>query len=203
MSPQSGFTLLELLVAMTIFAIMGVMAYGGLDAIMIQREAALASMERTREVQYAIRRLTTDISQIQPRPVREELGDGLRPAILADGRTTDLLELSRGGWPNPMGFPRSAQQRVAYELIDGTLVRKQWRVLGHTSGVEPVEEELVAGVDEVEVRFLGANREWLEEWPPAANEGSQNSAWQLPRAVEVTLVFPDWGRISRILEIGL
>lgn len=200
MSRESGFTLLELLVAMTIFAIMGVMAYGGLDAIILQREAALGAMERTREVQYAIRRISTDISQIQPRPVREELGDGFRPAVLADGRTTDLLEMTRGGWPNPMGFPRSAQQRVAYELLDGILVRKQWRVLGHTSAVEPVEEELVAGVDEVEVRFLGPNQEWLEEWP-APN--AQDNPWQLPRAIEITLVFPDWGRISRVLEIGL
>jgi general secretion pathway protein J len=197
---QSGFTLLELLVAMTIFAIMGVMAYGGLDAIILQREAALGAMERTREVQYAIRRITTDVSQVQPRPVREELGDGFRPAVLADGRTTDLLELTRGGWPNPMGFPRSAQQRVAYELLDGILVRKQWRVLGHTSAVEAVEEELVAGIDEVEVRFLGPNREWLEEWP-APN--AQDNPWQLPLAIEITLVFPDWGRISRVLEIGL
>jgi general secretion pathway protein J len=99
-----------------------------------------------------------------------------------------------------MGFPRSNQQRIAYELLDGVLLRKHWRVLGHTSSVEPVEEELAAGVDEVELRFLTAQREWVEEWPPP--EGQENP-WLLPKAVEVTLVLPDWGRITRILEVGL
>ncbi len=57
-----------------IFAILTAFAYIGLDNVIKQQEVVSASTERLRDVQFTMRRLLQDFSQLQPRPVREELG---------------------------------------------------------------------------------------------------------------------------------
>lgn len=190
---------MEVLVAVAIFAVMGVMAYGGLQAVILQREIAGDNAERLRNVQFAIRQITRDLQQVQPRPVRDELGDGYRAALLADERARYDVELTRGGWSNPLGQPRAAIQRVAWRLDNGRLLRLHWFVPDHTLAEEPVEREVLDGVREMEFRFLGASREWTDTWPP---ELSGADPGLLPLAVELTLELEDWGEIRRLVELG-
>ncbi|MEO7386803.1 MAG: prepilin-type N-terminal cleavage/methylation domain-containing protein, partial [Gammaproteobacteria bacterium] len=67
---SGGFTLLELLVAMGIFAIIGAMALGGLNAIVDQSTLAQKQTTRLAELQRAIRLMTNDLGGLQPRMVR-------------------------------------------------------------------------------------------------------------------------------------
>lgn len=199
---QVGFTLLEILVATAIFAIFAYMAYGGLNAIIRQQYIAGESALRLREVQYAVRRLTQDLGQLQPRSVREELGEGWKQALQADGRDIEAIELTRGGWGNPLGRPRSTLQRVAYRLEDDVLIRVQWPVLDRLLDQEPTEREVLTGVVEFRIRFLPPDGEWSDVWP--ANEAIDNSAGstrQLPRAVEFLIELEDWGEITRLVEV--
>ena len=128
-SRQRGFTLLEILVAMAIFGIVSYMSYSGLDAVIRQHEIASESAYRLRNLQYAMRRIVQDFSQIQPRPIREETGEGHNFALMADTRTADPMELTRAGWQNPLAHPRSSLQRVAYWVEEDVLIRAQWPVL--------------------------------------------------------------------------
>lgn len=193
-----GFTLLEVLVAVAIFAVVGIMAFGGLQAVLAQQVIARDSAERFREVQFAVQQLSRDLYQLNPRPVREEIGDGVRSALVADARRNYLVEFSRGGWSNPLGQPRAAVQRVAYQLDGDRLLRLHWFVPDHTLAEEPAERELLDGVREFRLRFFSGGG-WSEEWPAGA--GEQDPA-ALPTAIEFIIDLEDMGEIRRLIEVG-
>ncbi len=193
-----GFTLLELLIAVAIFAVVGLMAYGGLQAVLAQQVIARENADRFREIQFAVQQVGRDLHQLTPRPVREELGDGTRNALLADARNRYPVEFTRGGWSNPLGQPRAGVQRVAYELDDGRLLRLHWFVPDHTLSEQPVEREILTGVREFRLRFFGPQG-WSDDWPPGL---TALDPAVLPLAVEVTLELEDWGEIRRLIEVA-
>ena len=49
--------------------------------------------------------------------------DQVKGALMATARDNTLLTFTRGGWSNPAGLPRPAEQRVRYRFIDGSLVK--------------------------------------------------------------------------------
>ena len=192
-----GFTLLEVLIAVAVFAVVGVMAYGGLQAVLTQQAIARDNADRFRALQFAVHQVSRDLLQLNPRPVREPLGDGYRAALYSDPRGEVLLEFTRGGWTNPLGQPRAAVQRVAYALEEDRLLRRHWFVPDQTLGEEPVEREVLSGVQEVRLRFFGPGG-WSEEWPAGGAGGDPSLR---PLAVEITLELEDWGEIRRLLEV--
>lgn len=195
-----GFTLLELLVAIAIFAVVGVMAYRGYAEAAFLAERARAQTRRLAEVQHAIRTMVVDFAAIAPRPVREPVGDGYRPALLRDPNSTALVELSRGGWSNTAGLPRGTVQRVRYRLDGDTLVRDHWVVTDATLASEPVERRLLGGVRSIELRYLDAARAWLDEWPSRNAVGTAGFRAR-PLAVEIVVELEDYGRIRRLVEV--
>jgi general secretion pathway protein J len=197
MRRAAGFTLLEVLIAVAIFAVVGVMAYGGLQAVLAQQTIARDNADRFRELQFAVQQISRDLLQLNPRPVREPIGDGYRAALYSDPRSEVLLEFTRGGWSNPLGQARAAVQRVAYVLEDDLLVRRHWFVPDPTLGEEPVEREVLSGVREVRLRFFSPGG-WSEDWPSG---GVAADPALRPLAVEVTLDLQDWGEIRRLLEV--
>jgi general secretion pathway protein J len=194
-----GFTLVELLVAMAIVAIVGVMALGGLSEVINQQTIARERSERWREVQLAMRIVAQDLAQMHPRPTREELGESYQPSLLAGPNGQFALEFSRGGWTNPAGFPRGTVLRVAYDWEGEQLVRFHWPVMDRTLSTPPVRNELLSGVENVEVRFLDAAGQWHVDWPPLEMTGPQRFVAR-PRAIEFTVELGDFGRIWRLVE---
>lgn len=196
-----GFTLVELLVAIFIFAIVSAIAMGGYNELVKQSDIASAGAARTRDVQKAVQRLVLDFRSLEPRPVREPLGDSLQPAIRADARTEQLAELTHSGWSNPAGLPRSTLQRVSYRLEDKKLMREYWVVLDRTLTGEPQRAELIDDVTRLGLRFMDGNRSWHEQWPPLGYSGPDASQLR-PIAVEITLELEDWGEIKRLVEVA-
>ena len=201
-SASDGFTLVELLVAMAIFAILSVLAYGGYNNAVKQNEIARGSMKRLEALQTTVRLLTQDFEQIAPRPVRDVLGDARLPALLADRRDQNLFSLTRAGWTNPAGLPRATLQRVSYVLdTDGKLRREHFNVLDATLADEPVKRELIDRVKSVRVRYMDPQKQWQDQWPPL-NAPAATLARSRPLAVEVTLELEDLGEITRLIEVG-
>lgn len=208
-----GFTLVELLVAMAIVAVIGVMALTGLTTVIRQRDIAEERTKRWQEIQLAMRLIAQDLSQAAPRLTRDELGESYQPSMVANPNAQFALEFSRGGWANPGGFARGTVLRVAYNVEEqqetkngkrethNVLVRLHWPVMDRTLSTVPVKTNLLDGVENVEVRFMDASGQWQTEWPPLQMQGPLRYVLR-PRAVEFVVELEDFGRISRIVEVG-
>ena len=200
-SKVGAFTLIEVLVSLAIFAILAALAYGALGQTIDSAELLNERMDRLQAIQRTMRLLSEDFQQLYPRPIRDELGDDFGPALDTDFQSGFALELTHGGWSNPIVLPRSTLQRSAYRIEDDELIRYHWRVLDRTLANEPLSVTLLDGVESVLFRFLQANGEWTEQWPPGNRPGGLG-ARQRPRAVEIILTLTDEGEISRLLEVA-
>ncbi|MFS8609437.1 MAG: type II secretion system minor pseudopilin GspJ [Gammaproteobacteria bacterium] len=199
MKRNAGFTLIELLVAMAIVAIIGVIALTGLNQVIEQREIARERAERWRELQLAFRVVVQDLAQIHPRPMRDEIAASYQPSVLASPTAQFALELSRGGWANPAGLPRGTVARIAYDFEEDTLVRYSWPVFDRTLATPPLRNEILHGVQNVEIRFLDAAGQWHLEWPPLDFEGPERLVMR-PKAIEFTVEVEGFGRLWRLVE---
>lgn len=201
-----GFTLVELLVAVAIFAVIGIAAASGLRSVIRLRDQNDQTMHRLRQVQLAMAILARDFSQLAPRPIRDELGSE-RPALAAGPDNVPPIEFTHGGWPNPLGLARSTQQRVAYTLEDGKLMRYTWPMLDRSVQVDPLKQELLPDVTAMDVEYLDpSGGDFQNVWPPinvgAASSASKPPSDLLPRAVSIKLTLKDWGEVTRIVEVG-
>ena len=199
MARQHGFTLLELLVALSIFALLAAMAYGGLNTVMRAQQATTAQAERLARLQKTFFWLGRDITQAVDRKIRDEFGD-LQPAMVGVGIGERRLELTRNGWRNPAGRQRSHLQRVAWGLRDEQLVRLYWNVLDRAQDSKPLETVLLDDVQKLELRYLDGRQKWHDVWP-AVTRGVQSKV-ALPRAVEVTVETGREGRIRRVFLVA-
>jgi general secretion pathway protein J len=196
-----GFTLVEMLVALLIMAIMSALGYGIYRQARIGAERAGESLARTREIEFGLRIMAQDFSQVMPRPVRDPLGETRQPALRGGPGLTTLVDLTRGGWSNTAGVQRSTLQRVSYLLVGNILQRRYQTVLDATSNSQPVIQNLLSNVNSIQINFLDPNHNWVPQWPSPAvppNEGLSAR----PLAVEILIDFKDWGKVRRLVEVA-
>jgi general secretion pathway protein J len=206
-----GFTLIEVMVAIFVAAIMAFIGYSTVNQAVLDRNVINARQARVTEIQRGIRVIAQDFAQLVARPARDTSGNGqLMPAIMANGTDNILVTFTRAGWSNPAGLQRPAEQRVRYRFVDGSLVREHWLAVDPALNVEPKRRVLLRRVTAVEIRFLDpVTRNWRTEWPAssAVASGPVSPAnydimyLTRPLAVEFTVVLEDWGRVVRLLEI--
>jgi|HubBroStandDraft_1064217.scaffolds.fasta_scaffold21827_3 general secretion pathway protein J len=94
-----GFTLIELLVALFITAVIFVIGYRGLSQAISSKKEVDEQSARLQALQTAMRTLEQDFELVQPRPVRNVIGDGYMPAFNApatNGVSGTLLPTSFG-----------------------------------------------------------------------------------------------------------
>ncbi len=198
---QRGFTLLELLIASIIFAIMAIMAYGGLANVMDNSKSSQIALKRLQQIQQSVSVLNRDFLQIMPRAVRDEYGN-VQPALSAGSNIDNLVEFTRGGRVNPANLLRSTLLRVAYRFEEEKLVRLQWPQLDNAPGAEAKQTILIDEVEGVTIRFLDQNGEWQEQWPPL-NSGDSTGGTGAGNttdltAIEIVMKLNDWGEIRRL-----
>jgi len=202
-----GFTLIELVVAMAIAALIAAMGYGTITQALGARDTIKHQQARLLELQTTMRVLEQDFVQLTPRPVRQPVGDEpSQPALQAGPPGQQpLLALTRSGWTNPQGLERSELQRVAYFLENGTLRREYWFVLDPTLSSTTAKRDLLTHVKSVSFQFMDLTHTWQTLWPPATVAGAQALESSLrirPIAVQVTIDTEDFGQVVRIFEVA-
>ena len=189
-SNEKGFTLLELLVAMVIFSLMSVMAYGGLSNVITGNEVILQQEQRLKEIQRTMMFLERDMRQLVPRPRTvgfNQFAKAFEYGLDSDG----LVEFSRAGNPNPIGLKRSSLHRVRYDIEEKTLVRRTWALIDHID-LEPTSMKLLNDIESLELKLLDKNNEWQENWKESK---------EIPKAVEIIIKHEKWGEITRLIPV--
>jgi len=200
---QRGFTLIELIVATAVVAIMGGVAYAGWFNVERIARTTQASVDQYDAMERAFYWLQEDLEQIINRDVVDDLGSKQKP--LQVSQTGEFaLKLTRGGWSNPALLqlpPRSDLQRVAYVVDDKQrLMRRYWYHVDRFDTTQFKERRLLDGVNSFTFRFLDLEGgEWQNTWPPEqASIESQGDYKLLPAAAEVTLEVEKVGSVTRL-----
>lgn len=192
--PRYGFSLIELLVALVVFAALAAAAYGGLNQIARTRSALAAQQDRFAAITRAVSVLERDLRQAVDRSV---IGNNGAPLGALVGNP-DSIELSRLGFANPLAESRSNIERVVYALDSGKLRRGRYAVLDRAPNSAPTMRTLVDRVGEVHFRYFDrTGASWSDVWPQRLGSVADN----LPRAVELRIVFADLGEIRCVVEL--
>ena len=191
-----GFTLVELLVALAIFAILSGFAYRSLDAMLQGREALQKESRKWREVAVFVSRIERDLGAVLDRGSVGASGVELAPVSSSIEVTTarDGLAFTRSGAPlyeNALAAP----QRVAYRLQDDRVERLAWGGVDAAPRAEPAAVAVLAGVKGLTFRFMDPRGEWRTSW------GLPGGVERVPAAVEMTLELASGERIVRLVDL--
>lgn len=199
MKGQRGFTLLEVLVAITITAVIGIGVWQVLSGVILSRDRVDELAEDFDGLQRAMLLLERDITQIVNRPARDIYGD-FKPALTS--REDDFaLMVTRQGWRNPLGIRRSSLQRVGWEYTGSELRRRYWPTLDQGQEDNSRDLLLLEGVTAFDLRFLNEQNSWVPEWPSDDAMASLTPASRpdisFPLGIEITLEHEIFGELVR------
>ncbi len=194
---RSGFTLVEILVALFIFAIVGLIGTQLVGRVSQQQSQLSERGARLIELQRAMQILKRDFMQFQHRGIRDGLGD-LQPAMILEEEGG--IEFTRTGWRNPLQQARSDEQRVAYFFDENqnSLIRLFWPVLDRAQDSEPIRQVLLTEVERADFEVIAADGNRFRHWPQG-NE--QQPAGPQIAAVTLRLETAPFGRIDRVWEV--
>lgn len=175
---ERGFTLLEMVVAVGITAIVSAMAYQGL----VRTLDAKARIEDERtfwtQLSLAFVRMDDDLRQSRNRAVQDTDGRSVPAFVGGPAGAGAAIELTRGGLSSVSGR-RGDLQRVAYRWDNQSLERLTWPALDRSPQNRPHVSPIIPGIEFCRLRFYASDGSLWDVWPLAKNPES------LPRGVEV------------------
>ena len=179
----AGFTLIEVLVAIVIFALISVFSVQGFLMVANMEQRSREEVEAEKNFHQIWSLIGQDLLHMRQRPIRDQFGivDG---AYIA-GRDPYLVEFTRGGLPS-LPISPGGMMRVAYRLSDeNELIRVIWPSLDSPLTDEQQERVLMTGVAEVQFEQLNQNNFYEPIWPPLNIQGNSESL--MPRMVRVSI----------------
>ncbi len=188
---QQGFTLLEVLIAIAIFAIVSLASFSIFDTIITSEEKSTKRMSHMNEIQRAFMLIERDFLQIAKRSLRLESEAPLKGFIHTDASDSDsssqTIGFVRSGWSNPgLLLPRSDMQSVAYQLNDNALERIHYNFVDASLSETPKKRVLISNVNSINFEFHNG-KEWNKTF-----EGTD-----LPLAISIELDTEQFGIITR------
>lgn len=194
-APSKGFTLLEILVAVAIFAVVMVLAYGGLNAIIRVQTAVGSEQGQLQQLEFAINRFERDLRHVLARTARAEYG-ATEPAVLGDRTnlvfSTTIVSASESG-------PQRRAVRVRHEFSSERWLRRQFGALDIAPATTQRSNLLFTDFSSASLAYMDYNLVLGDRWPPQGADSDTLSPDTLPRAIELRLQTRQWGEIRRLI----
>lgn len=193
MTRRAGFTLVEVLISLMIFAMIAAAGAAVLGVTIDNRFAVKAASDRVGDLQRMRSLLRADLGQASARRSRGTTGRPMpQPIVGAAAPGDPILTLTRAGWSNPGEQARPSLQRVEYRLVEDRLER---RVSSHLDGARPGPPQvLYRGVRDVTVAFVRDGQ--------AAPAFISSIDRPLPDAVRIGMTVQGYGRIDQLFLVG-
>jgi general secretion pathway protein J len=194
---RAGFTLVELLVALAIFALIATFAYRGLNVMLDSRTALANESRKWRDVALFVGRVERDMGAVLDRRAKNTYGVEQAPVTsVVDFGPNPVpgVSLTRSGGglqDNALAAP----QRVAYRFADGRVDRLAWPAVDSAPRIDPESTKVLENVKGLAFRFMAPTGEWRPAW------GLPGSPDAMPAAVEMTLELASGERIVRLLDL--
>lgn len=196
MTGRAGFTLIEVMVATLITAVLATMGLALLTNALRTQEQLEATMDSVQELELARAVIRRDLSQLVSRRWRVDFGEFSSGDFEGgtDLRGEDLMVFVRNGRIT-LGRAESLSslEQVEYAFEDGALIRRSGLHINSAQDVEKRSRVLLSGLEEVRVRFRNASG-WSDVWNTPAGGGVLSA----PEAVSVEIVHPRYGRLDSV-----
>lgn len=206
-----GFTLLEVLISLSIFAVISVGAFHILQSSIATERQSEQRMEQFDALNRMLESIERDLRQSIHRPIRDRDGDTLAAFI----GEQESIEFTHGGWNNRPGAieqnrqpAHSSVRRSGYGLTvkpaqQGGLItllsHQQWHVLDRARDSRAITT-LDIPVRRISISYLSHNRVWHNNWPAILN--SQDTQQSLPLAIKLDLQTTEFGLVSRLFYVS-
>lgn len=184
---RGGFTLIEVLIAMAIFAVLSTMTFQALQGTLSIQERIDEHVQEFTEFQIVWTVLLRDLMNMARRPVSAEYGD-TEAAFVMDRDGLCPLTFTRGGLQAGVTFTKTGMQRVSY-CLEGVdeLYRVVWPVLDRSGDTEPQKSLLMSGVLRFDVEADDPGSDCIDASPEES----------LPVGSIVVTIETESGEISR------
>jgi general secretion pathway protein J len=165
---SAGFTLVELLIAIGIMALLGTVGALLLNTSLENKAAIETRQQKLERVALGLTILRRDIEQITPRIPRDELGDAMAANIVAEqvGEDSELEFVHAGRRVLPGRGLGSQLERVRYVKEEQELIRYSAAVADPASNTPWQRQILLEEVSQFEVELYDGER-WSTFWPPS------------------------------------
>ena len=201
MKKQMGFTLIEILIAVVIFAVLGVLAAVGLRSVLRTHEHIKKADAQLQQTETTVAILRRDVSQIIERSIINASGNVESP-VLSEGPET--IAFTRAGFVNPGAIAqRSQMQRVEYTVKKNQLLRLTWPALDQAPNSQPMETVLLKGVANLQIQYLDSQNQLMNSWPLASgsNADVNNQNQSMPKAIVLTIDLVKKGEMRLVLPV--
>ncbi|HLS06133.1 MAG TPA: type II secretion system minor pseudopilin GspJ [Wenzhouxiangella sp.] len=188
---SGGFTLVEVLIAVTVFSILAASAYVALDTLSRAADRHRQRSESFAALQLAVARLDSDLRQLVTRAVATP-GGRAEPALLGQ---SDQLAGTRAGWVNMASSRRSTLQRFGWQQGGSGLERLVWPVTDRTTASLAHAETVLPDVESLRFSYRDHAGRWRDEWPVGEEAAS------LPAAIEAVVETRSFGRVRRVVVL--